>query len=204
MDREIDLASKKFTINPYILALFFGGLLVFTIGIGLILFKPQSEPDVQIISSKGLVAGDSSYAKTSEDGKILVHVDGAVVRPAVYKLSGDARVDDAIKAAGGMTSDADTARVNLAAKLVDGQKIYVASQSQSESQSVGQATNQSQTGLISINSGSQVELESLPGVGPVTAQKIISNRPYGSVEELLSKKVVSSSVYQKVKDLVGL
>lgn len=186
---------RRFKVHPLVLAVFFGGLLLLSIGVGLVFFKGQnSGDDVKIISSGSQVAGEKIT------GEIMVHVDGAVVRPGVYKLSGEARVDDAIKAAGGMTTEADTKSVNLAARIADGQKIYV----QSQSQSGGQVAGQVQSGLISINSGTQAELESLPGIGPVTAQKIISARPYGSVEELLSKKAVSSSVYQKIKDLVSI
>ncbi len=205
MGAQIDLESNKFKINPYVLALFFGGLLVFTIGMGLIFFKPQSEPDVRIISS-AQVAGEKA---TSE---ILVHVDGAVLRPGVYRLGADSRVDAAINVAGGMASDADTSKVNLAAKLVDGQKVYIAFQNQNSTFPGGNSNFKIQNSgseadaslLISINSASAEELDKLPGIGPVTAQKIISNRPYGGVEELLSKKSVSNSVYLKIKDLVAL
>lgn len=207
---EFDLNPKKFKFNPLVLAMFFGGLLVFAIGIGLIFFKPQSEPDVKIISGNGMVAGDK--VSPPAGGQIMVHVDGAVVRPAVYKLAADARVDDAIKAAGGMTSDADTKQVNLAAKLVDGQKVYIpiigesvraSLATQNISGSVNQTTSTS-VGQISINSASAEELDKLPGIGPVTAQKIIAGRPYGSVDELLSKKAVSNSVYEKIKAQIGL
>lgn len=198
-EAEFDLNPGKFKINPYVFALFLGGLLVFAVGMGLIFFKPQSEPDIKIISGNGAVAGD----KTSE--QIMVHVDGAVARPAVYKLVTDARVDDAIKAAGGMTSDADAKQVNLAAKLVDGQKIYIPTMSERaiSGQSL-EVSSTSQSGLISINSASAEELDKLPGIGPVTAQKIISNRPYGSVEEILTKKAVSNSVYEKIKNQIQL
>ena len=197
-EAEFGLTPKKFKINPYVLALFLGGLLVFTVGMGLIFFKPQSEPDVKIISGKGLVAGEKGT------GQIMVHVDGAVARPAVYKLGADARVDDAIKAAGGMTGDADTRQVNLAAKLVDGQKVYIPSVGEISKSSESIGSIEGIGSLISINSASAEELDKLPGIGPVTAQKIIGNRPYISVEELLSKKVVSNPVYEKIKDLVGI
>ena len=171
-----------------------------SIGLGLVFFKGQKgDDDVKIISSEAQVAGEKTGSLPG--GEILVHVDGAVASPGVYKLAGDARVDDAVKAAGGMTSEAESSKVNLAAKLLDGQKILIPSKSaqQATSNQLPETSN-----LISINSGTQAELESLPGIGPVTAQKIISLRPYGSVDELLSKKAVSNSVYQKVKDLVSI
>lgn len=193
---DFDLNPRKFEINPIVLAVFFGGLLLLSIGLGMVFFKGQKGDDVQIISSGSQVAGEKVVSE------IMVHVDGAVVRPGVYKLSSNARVDDAVKAAGGMSGDADTKSVNLAAKIADGQKIYVLSQSANfKIQNGGGETGASH--LISINSGTQPELESLPGIGPVTAQKIISLRPYSGVEDLLSKKAVNNAVYQKIKDLVS-
>lgn len=197
-EAEFVLNPHKFKFNPLVVALFFGGLLIFAIGMGLIFFKPQSEPDVKIISGNGMVAGEKISSQ------IMVHVDGAVARPAVYKLGADARVDDAIKAAGGMSGEADEKRVNLAAKLSDGQKVYVPSVGEQVTSSQRLETSQSQGALISINNSTAEELDKLPGIGPVTANKIISLRPYGTVDELLTKKAVSNSVYEKLKDLVSL
>lgn len=195
-ETEFDLVPKRFKIHPMVLAAFFGGLFLLAIGVGLVFLNKKPTEEFKIISAEK-VAGEKVVAE------IMVHVDGAVVRPGVYKLAGDLRVDDAIKAAGGMTADADTSKVNLAAKIADGQKVMVPSKSQVVS-GQGLVVSQSQNNLISINSGTQAELESLPGIGSVTAQKIISLRPYGSVDELLSRKAVSSSVFQKIKDLVSL
>ena len=105
-------------------------------------------------------------------------------------------------AAGGLASEADQAKINLAAKVADGQKIHIASQYEATSNT--QQVISSESNLININTASEAELDKLPGIGPVTAAKIISLRPYGTLEELLSKKAVSSSVYGKIKDLVSL
>jgi len=130
-----------------------------------------------------------------------VHVDGAVKSPGVYKLSADSRVKDVVAAAGGLASEADEAKINLAAKVADGQKLHIASQS--EAVSNAQQATSSESNLININTASEAELDKLPGIGPVTSAKIISLRPYLRIEELLSKKAVSSSVYGKIKDLVS-
>ena len=201
-ETEFSLVPKKLKVNPLVMAVFFGGLFLLAVGLGLVFFKGQKDDDVQIISTGAQVAGEKTTPLAG--GEIMVHVDGAVLRPGVYKLSGEARVDDAIKAAGGTVSDADGTKVNLAAKLIDGQKVYVPTTSEQVVSGQGLVVGQSQNGLISINSGTQAELESLPGVGPVTAQKIISLRPYGSVEELLSKKVVGASTFEKIKDKVTI
>lgn len=138
-----------------------------------------------------------NFGQGTKVGEIKIDVSGAVTTPGVYTLDSNSRLEDAIKAAGGFSEDVNTdavARlVNLSQKLTDGAKVYIP------------ALNDklpSVAGKIGINSASQSELESMPGVGPVTAGNILNNRPYSSVEELLTKKLVSKSVYDKIKDLV--
>lgn len=188
------------------LGLFFGGLFVLALGTGLFFFKSQnSSDDIQIIAS-------AEDTKKTEKVEIVVHVDGAVVSPGIYKLDAGSRIDDAIKIAGGLTDDADRSKINLAAKIADGQKIYVpkigenvlgSTNSTSITSTTG-ITSPNQESLISINSASESELDKLPGIGPVTAQKIIAARPYSVLEDLLTRKVVSKSVWEKIKDLITL
>lgn len=96
---------------------------------------------------------------------------------------------------------------NLAIKLTDGAKIYVPFVG--EAVSGGQVLNASSEGiivgnLININTSSQSQLEALPGIGPVTAGKIIAERPYGSIQELLDKKIVGSKVFGQIKDKISV
>jgi competence protein ComEA len=152
--------------------------------------------------------------------KFMVDISGAVINPGVYAFGSEERIVDAIKKAGGLATNADTnyiaKSVNEAMKLTDGMKIYIPKVGETiKAVQVADGTGETngtntgavlgtQTGMISINSASVSQLDSLPGVGAVTAGKIISGRPYGSVEELLSKKVVSSSVYGKIKNKISL
>jgi len=150
----------------------------------------------------------------STSAMLSVDVEGAVMKPGVYNLPGKSRIQDALIAAGGLSSDADrewVARVlNRAALLTDGAKIFIPQavnnkeQLTNNKQQITNNTLGAQNNLININSGSSAELDTLPGVGPANAEKIISGRPYGSVEELKSKKIVNSSVYDKIKDLVSV
>jgi len=140
----------------------------------------------------------------SESAKISVDVSGAVLRPGLYTLSEGSRVHDALVSAGGLSESADREwiekNLNLALKLRDGVKIYVPRESK---QGFVQGANVVSGGdLINVNSASSRELESLPGIGPVTAGKIIDNRPYSSIDELSSKKVVSSKVLDQIKDKI--
>ena len=181
-----------------IVAFFFIGLFILTLGAGIFFFskQPNSSDDIQIISA--------SDDETQTESEIMIHVDGAVVNPGVYKLKSDSRINDVIVAAGGLSAEADQEKINLASKVSDGQKIHVSAvgeQGTGQSITSGQGTT-STTGLININTASESELDKLPGIGPVTAQKIIASRPYSAPEELLTKKAVSSSVWEKIKGLI--
>ncbi len=140
----------------------------------------------------------SSESETKNE--IIVEVNGSVGKPGVYKLPEDSRVEDALTAAGGISAEADFEWVdrtlNRASKLVDGQKIYIPTHTSTGSGSVAGPANN----LVNINTASLGELDTLSGIGPVTAQKVIEQRPYSSVEELLTKGVLSKSVYEKNKN----
>src|SRR3972149_6243277 len=178
-----------------VVGFFFAGLFLLALGAGLFLFRgTTADKDIEIIS-----AADSKSV-----GEIVVHVDGAVTRPGVYQVKTDSRVNDAISAAGGLSGNADQSKINLAAKITDGQKIYVFAQGENTgTTSIKGITSITGSDLININTASESELDKLPGIGPVTAQKIITSRPYSSLEELLTKKAVSSSVYEKIKGLIA-
>ena len=89
--------------------------------------------------------------------------------------------------------------------MTDGLKIYIPRDGEEVQQVQAQAENNtSGTDLININSASGTELESLAGVGVVTAQKIIDGRPYGSVEELLDKKIVGNATFEKIKTSISI
>lgn len=143
-------------------------------------------------------------------GTLTVDVSGAVQNPGVYKLPVGSRVGEAINIAGGLSTSADPVFVNKALnqaqKVSDGMKIYIPVVGESAAAGTTTVLTASATSsqLINLNSASASELDNLPGVGTVTAQKIISNRPYTSVQDLLTKKVVGSSEYQKIKDQVGI
>lgn len=152
----------------------------------------------------------------SPQASIFVEISGSVVKPGVYELPGDARVVDLINSAGGFSQGADISwvekTINRAALLKDGQKFYIKSLDEQTSvlsanvdgQGVGQnqeAVSQNSSS-ININTASQKELESLWGIGPVTAQNIIEQRPYSVVDELLNKKIVKSNVFEKIKNQI--
>lgn len=172
------------------LSLFVLGLVIFSGGV---LFSLSSKSDTSI-----KVLPPSPQTAPS---KILVDISGAVAVPGVYQLPAVARLELAIKVAGGLTSGADkeyiAKNLNLASSLSDGAKVYIPKKGEEVSEeSVSGATK------ININTTSASELEALPGIGPKTAEKIINGRPYQSIEDLLLKKVVGKNVFEKIKDKI--
>ncbi len=154
---------------------------------------------------------------TQEEEKpeeFVVDVGGAVEKPGVYKLEEGTRINDVLIVAGGVSAEADReylARyVNLAQKIRDGSKIYILKKSdkgvipRSALRSEGAVAGVTGGGLVNVNTASAAELDKLWGIGPVTAQKIIEGRPYSSVEELLTKKVLKKNVYERNKDKLGV
>lgn len=144
----------------------------------------------------------------------FVHIDGAVVAPGVYELTGEhPRVNDAVMAAGGLTGDADTTALNLAAALSDGEKVHVPRQGEvmaSGQTSLGPASGSdggaSSSGVININTATAEELDSLPGIGPSTAAAIVEDRerngPFASPEDLMRVSGIGEGKFSKLKDQI--
>lgn len=189
------LRENKFLIAGVILGLFF-------LIAGLIQLISQGNQGTQI----EIVPTESEVEVSTQ--QIVVDVAGAVKKPGVYSLKPGARVARAIEAAGNFSPKADLAWVaknlNLAAKLSDGGKIYIPTKNEAGQVSTLAPQVITTSDKININTASQSQLESLPAVGPVTAAKIIAARPYNSIDELLTKKVIGRSTFEKIKDLVSI
>ena len=169
-------------------------------------------------SSGGGAAGG---ADTAGSGQIVVDVDGAVAHPGLYKLPLGSRVQAALAAAGGLSPQADAHRINRAAKLHDGQKLYVLSQGESApplAASSGQGceghscastdggvagSDAEGQGLVNINTANATQLTQLPGVGPAIAQKIIdyrtANGPFTSVDDLTKVPGIGAAKLAQIK-----
>jgi competence protein ComEA len=143
----------------------------------------------------------------TDDPALIVDVEGAVVRPGVHSVPAGSRVADAIATAGGYSTEVDIAAaavaLNLAEHLTDGQKIHVPARGEVVTLPAGATQPPGGSGgLIDINHASQGELESLPGIGPVTAAKILAARPFATIDELDSRDVVGPSVMEQIRDLI--
>lgn len=158
---------------------------------------------------------DESSAKSSSAAEVYVDVDGAVVRPDVYRLKDGARVSQAIDAAGGLTAEADVTGLNRASKVADGQKIYVPKVGEQQAAAaVGGAESSAATtpgagsssGLVNINTASAAELQTLSGIGPSMAQSIIDERTkngaFASVDDLMRVSGIGEKKLAKIKDCI--
>jgi competence protein ComEA len=153
---------------------------------------------------------------------IAVHIIGAVPRPGLYEFAEGARIQDAINAAGGLLASASVDAINLAALLEDGQQLSIPYKSGEEpsitsggddnnSLVLPGATEQPQTSggdteRININTASLDEFDSLPGIGPTIAQRIIDyrdeNGPFQTIEDLMNVSGIGPSTFDNIKDLV--
>ncbi len=172
-------------------------------------------------AGSGSAGGATSGGDTAGSGQIVVDVDGAVAHPGLYKLPPGSRVQAALAAAGGLSPQADAHRINRAAKLHDGQKLYVLSQGESapplaasngqgcEGQSCTSAdgadagSDAEGQGLVNINTANATQLTQLPGVGPAIAQKIIdyrtANGPFTSVDDLTKVPGIGAAKLAQIK-----
>lgn len=210
---------KKYIVEIVIVTI----ALLITIVALAIYIKSNQGSDEEIVDT----ASTSPDRRLEKSTKIYVDVSGAVKKPNLYQVDFGARIKELIDRAGGLSADADimffTRNFNLARIVSDQEKIYVPStleidtgifiQNQqtlnyiSPVEVINAPTTDSPTTssqLISLNYATVEELDQLPGVGQVTANKIISGRPYGTLEELLTKKVVNKGVYEKLKSLISL
>jgi len=183
-------------VRAYKIPIILGATSLFTIIASIVLLVQSLQTPMPIQFSEDETASGSALGASN----LAVDVEGAVVSPGVYTLPAGSRVEDAIQAAGGLAPEADLTTlaktINRAAKVLDGGKIFIPGHSD--------AQTAPSSGFVSVNTASASELETLSGIGPATAKKIIDNRPYQTFEELVSKKAISPSVFEKIKEQLSL
>ena len=207
--------KKKFNVeeflNEYKVPVAFALIGLALTGLGVVLVK-----DASFLGSDKVTVLESASEAQGEAKDLVIEVAGAVEKPGVYEMNAESRIEDALVAAGGLSVDADRVWVekfvNRAAKLTDGQKLYIFSANEQSSNGIAKESGGYQSessvlgsdyvNLVNINTASLKELDSLPGIGPVYGQSIIEHRPYSTVEELNSSGALKKSTYEKVKELV--
>jgi competence protein ComEA len=139
---------------------------------------------------------------------VVVHVIGEVVTPGIYQLPAGSRASDAVAAAGGLTESADGSSLNLAARVVDGQQVAIKAKQVVAADAVPARTVAAQGGRVNLNAASIAELDALPGLGPVLAQRIVDRRqrsgPFLAIEQLRDEKLVPAATFERIKDLVAV
>ena len=155
-------------------------------------------------ASRNTYEAEHTETATEETEQILVHVCGAVQIPGVITIQSGARVNDAITMAGGMTSDADTDYLNLAAVLCDGEKVYVPTVEEVLRWEVQQGRNE----LVNINTADEIQLCMLPGIGESKAKDIImyrkENGEFQTIEDIMKVPGIKDSLFQKIKELIDV
>ncbi len=196
----------------WILAAFVMGI-VLTI-VGMTLFK-QTQPAPIVISPPEPTA---TAVPTETPGPIQVFVNGAVMQEAVYTLPTGSLAQDAIEAAGGFADDANVAVVNLAQPMFNGAQVYVPFNAENnatptaviftESAANNDLSKQASTaaGIVNINSADATQLETLPGIGPSTAEKIITfraeNGRFTTIEEIMNVPGIGEGKFDQLRELI--
>ena len=156
------------------------------------------------------VAAPSSTASAAGGG-LVVDVEGAVRSPGVYTLPAGSRVIDALRAAGGAGPGADVRSINLARPIGDGERVYIPRKGEAPAPdaaggSGGGSSGGGGDGKVNLNTASESELESLPGIGQVLAQRIVDYRtqhgPYRDVKDLLKVEGIGQKKFDSLKDYV--
>ena len=157
---------------------------------------------------------------TGTPSPMIVYVSGCVKSPGLVSLTQNDRVSNAIEKAGGFTSDADQSMINMAAKLVDGDRIIVPSRSENATKAAinatqaasGTKTKNTETPIpnfpININTATQEELGNLPNIGPTKAADIIEYRqlhgPFEKIEDIIKVPNIGPTTFDKIKDLITI
>ena len=180
------------------------------VGLGLWLLRPPADPPEAALPFASTTLPAPADTASTVPELVVVHVAGAVASPGLHELPAGSRVADAIAAAGGLTSHADATRINLAAPVTDGQRIYVVAVGEQEpAVAVGTGVpgaGGSPTGPVNLNTADADALDALPGVGPATAAAIIEHRgkvgPFTSVDQLLDVPGIGEAKLEALRDLV--
>lgn len=182
--------------------------------------------DSNLIISNGIEkeAKENDTKDIEEKNKIVVYIAGAIKNEGVYELEENSRITDIIEKAGGLTDDANINNINLAYILQDGVKVYIpkdndkneikdetniyVSKENGESNIDNGTSVEKKNSKININTATQTELETLPGIGPSTATKIINyrkeNGKFNSIEELKKVSGIGDSKYNKIKEMIRI
>jgi competence protein ComEA len=193
-----------------VLLIALGGVLVFYF------FRQPAEEPIEVLPA-GPPAEVTVPSNPTTPVQVRIYITGAVVHPDVYVLPQGSIIKDAVRAAGGFTGEADWDRINQALELKDQQHVHIPRLGESDAplpvpeESTGQTGQESQAtsapgGLIDLNTATLEQLDSLPGIGPAIAQRIIDYREqvggFKTIEEITEVKGIGDATLAKIKDQI--
>lgn len=171
--------------------------------------SPAPPPELSLPMASASSSGGSAPGATATTvgAVVVVHAAGAVGRPGLYRLATGSRVDDVISAAGGLAPDADADRINLAAPVTDGERVYVPKVGEAVPADAAGPSSSSPSGPIDLNTATESQLDALPGVGPATAKAIVDERArrggrFRSVDDLLDVRGIGPAKLEEIRPLV--
>lgn len=159
---------------------------------------------------------ENKIEETKKEEYIIVHITGAVEKQGIVEVKKDARISDVIKKAGGITEEADLTKINLAYAVKDGQKIYVPNINDKKdveyiTEKPGEAVIEEEKGKkekVNINTATQTELETISGIGPSTALKIINyrteNGKFKKIEDITNVPGIGEAKFKSIKDSITI
>lgn len=206
-------------------------IIIFIIGIYYLFIREndylESSSSVNILNTnEENEETENKISDIKDKEKIIIYVAGAVKNEGIYKLDENSRIADCIEKAGGLTEDANIKDINLAYVLEDGMKVYIPNNSDSnevkdetgtyvskengnkDTNANSSKNTSTQSNKININTATQTELETLPGIGPSTATKIINyrkeNGKFNNIEDIKKVSGIGDSKYEQIKDLIKI
>ena len=172
--------------------------------------------------SQDIIINDQTENTTEENNnqeKIVIHITGAICNEGIYELEENSRIADAVKMAGGLKEDADLKQINLAYVLEDGMKINIPSKNENINEDSNNtesyitkenlnSSNNTKISKVNINNATQTELETLPGIGPSTALKIINYRKekgkFNKIEDIKNVNGIGENKFNKIKEFIKI
>lgn len=187
-----------------------GGVLIILLIAAFFIFIGKSDEDktlekIEKLSEEEMTEEDENWMDEYQTDDVYVDIGGEVKNPMLLQLPSGSRIDDAIKAAGGLTDKADLSNVNRAQLLEDGQKILIPTLGDTASAEEAQKISDAQKDVkVNINTANDDELRTLDGVGPATAEKIINHREkngrFKSIEDIMDVSGIGEKTFERLKD----
>lgn len=190
--------------------------LVVAAGVVVLLLRPSAGPSAEVTLPRAGTAADPATTTTTAPPAVVAHAAGAVQAPGVYRLEPGTRAADLVDAAGGAAPDADLQRLNLAAPVADGERLYIPRVGEVAPPPVAGPSGASGTGAgggpgdgpVNVNTATAEQLEELPGVGPAIAAAIVDERErrgrFATVDDLLDVRGIGEARLEQLRDLVTL